>query len=94
MIATKVIGPMGPGPNDKGLSRHHILRAVEDSLRRLGTDYIDLHQVHGWDNRTPLDETLATRDSLVQRGLVRYVGVNNYTGRLKSTAGARSGAQA
>jgi aryl-alcohol dehydrogenase-like predicted oxidoreductase len=80
IIATKVIGPMGPGPNDKGLSRHHILRAVEDSLRRLGTDYIDLYQVHGWDTRTPLDETLATLDSLVQRGLVRYLGVNNYTG--------------
>lgn len=80
IIATKVIGPMGPGPNDKGLSRHHILRAVEASLHRLGTDYIDLYQVHGWDTRTPLDETLATLDSLVQRGLVRYIGVNNYTG--------------
>jgi aryl-alcohol dehydrogenase-like predicted oxidoreductase len=80
IIATKVIGPMGSGPNDQGLSRSHILRAVEASLRRLGTDYIDLYQAHGWDTRTPIDETLATLDSLVQRGLVRYIGVSNYTG--------------
>jgi aryl-alcohol dehydrogenase-like predicted oxidoreductase len=78
IIATKVMGPMGPGPNDTGLSRHHIMAGVEASLRRLGTDYIDLYQAH-WDDRdTPLDETLRAFDDLVRQGKVRYVGASNY----------------
>lgn len=80
LIATKVRGDMGPGPNDAGLSRHHIVRAAEASLRRLGTEYIDLYQVHEWDGLTPLDETLAALDDLVRSGKVRYVGSSNYTG--------------
>jgi aryl-alcohol dehydrogenase-like predicted oxidoreductase len=71
---------MGSGPNDGGLSRHHIVRAAEASLERLGTDHIDLYQVHEWDGLTPLDETLAALDSLVRSGKVRYVGASNYTG--------------
>ncbi len=78
VIATKVMGPMGPGPNDTGLSRSHILDGVDASLRRLGTDYIDLYQAH-WDDRdTPLDETLRAFDDLVRAGKVRYVGASNY----------------
>ncbi|MDH2445340.1 aldo/keto reductase [Amnibacterium sp. CER49] len=80
LIATKVRGGMGDGPNDEGLSRHHIIRAAEASLRRLNTDHIDLYQVHEWDGLTPLDETLSALDSLVQSGKVRYVGSSNYTG--------------
>ncbi len=78
LIATKVRMPMGDGPNDAGLSRHHIIRAAEASLRRLGTDYIDLYQVHEWDGQTPLEETLSALDSLVQSGKVRYIGASNY----------------
>jgi aryl-alcohol dehydrogenase-like predicted oxidoreductase len=81
LVATKVRGAMGPGPNDEGLSRHHIVRAVEASLRRLGTDYIDLYQVHEWDGLTPQDETLSALDALVQSGKVRYIGSSNYTAR-------------
>jgi aryl-alcohol dehydrogenase-like predicted oxidoreductase len=81
LLATKVRGAMGNGPNDDGLSRHHIMHAVEASLRRLGTDYIDLYQVHEWDGLTPLEETLAALDALVQSGKVRYVGSSNYTAR-------------
>ena len=78
IIATKVMGPMGPGPNDTGLSRQHIVEGVEDSLRRLQTDFIDLYQAH-WDDRdTPLDETLRAFDDLVRQGKVRYVGASNY----------------
>jgi aryl-alcohol dehydrogenase-like predicted oxidoreductase len=78
VIATKVMGPMGPGPNDTGLSRLHILRGVDDSLRRLRTDYIDLYQAH-WDDRdTPLDETLRAFDDLVSQGKVRYIGASNH----------------
>ncbi len=78
LIATKVMGPMGPGPNDTGLSRQHIVEAVEASLRRLQTDYIDLYQAH-WDDRdTPLEETLRAFDDLVRQGKVRYVGASNY----------------
>ncbi len=72
--------PMGDGPNDAGLSRHHIIRGAEASLRRLGTDYIDLYQVHEWDGHTPLDETLSALDALVQSGKVRYIGASNYAG--------------
>jgi aryl-alcohol dehydrogenase-like predicted oxidoreductase len=78
ILATKVCGPMGPGPNDKGLSRLHIIRAVEDSLQRLRTDYIDLYQAH-WDDRdTPLEETLRAFDDLVRQGKVRYIGASNH----------------
>jgi aryl-alcohol dehydrogenase-like predicted oxidoreductase len=80
VIATKVRFPMGDGPNEVGLSRKHILASVEQSLRRLGTDYIDLYQGHGWDPVTPLEETLSTFDRLVQSGKVRYLGISNYAG--------------
>ena len=80
LIATKARFPMGPGPNDRGLSRHHIVRACEASLRRLRTDYIDLYQVHEWDGLTPLEETLEALAALVQSGKVRYVGASNYSG--------------
>jgi aryl-alcohol dehydrogenase-like predicted oxidoreductase len=78
VIATKVRGQMGEGPNDQGLSRGHILNAVEDSLRRLGTDYIDLYQVHWYDEETPIEETLGALDDLVRQGKVRYLGASNY----------------
>ena len=78
LVATKVGMPIGKGPNDTGLSRHHIIRSVEASLRRLRTDYIDLYQVHEWDGRTPLEETLAALDDLVRWGKVRYIGCSNF----------------
>lgn len=78
VIATKVRFPMGSGPNDVGLSRKHILGGMEASLRRLGTDYVDLYQVHCWDPGTPLDETLSALDTLVRDGKVRYLGASNY----------------
>jgi aryl-alcohol dehydrogenase-like predicted oxidoreductase len=78
IVATKVRGRMWKGVNGEGLSRHHILRAVEDSLRRLQTDYIDLYQTHWYDEETPIDETLSALDSLVQSGKVRYIGASNY----------------
>jgi aryl-alcohol dehydrogenase-like predicted oxidoreductase len=78
LLATKVRMPMGDGPNDAGLSRHHIIRGAEASLRRLGTDYIDLYQVHEWDGHTPIEETLTALDDLVRSGKVRYVGCSNY----------------
>src|SRR3954466_15811459 len=81
LIATKVRGDMGTGPNDGGLSRYHIIRACEASLRRLGTDHIDLYQVHEWDGLTPIEETLSALDALVRSGKVRYVGSSNYTAR-------------
>ncbi len=80
LLATKVRMAMGSGPNDGGLSRHHIISGCEASLRRLGTDHIDLYQVHEWDGVTPLEETLEALDTLVRSGKVRYVGVSNYTG--------------
>jgi aryl-alcohol dehydrogenase-like predicted oxidoreductase len=79
LVATKVRMEMGPGPNDAGLSRHHIITGCEASLRRLGTDHIDLYQVHEWDGQTPLEETLAALDLLVRAGKVRYIGASNYT---------------
>jgi aryl-alcohol dehydrogenase-like predicted oxidoreductase len=79
VLATKVNGRMGQGPNERGQSRGHIVQACEDSLRRLGTDWIDLYQVHSWDGQTPLDESLAALDSLVQSGKVRYIGCSNYS---------------
>ncbi len=78
VIATKVRGEMGKGPNDQGLSRVHILKAVDASLRRLQTDYIDLYQSHWTDDETPIDETLRAFDDLVRQGKVRYIGASNY----------------
>jgi len=78
VIATKVYGAMGPGPNDRGLSRAHVVRAADDSLRRLGTDWIDLYQVQAFDPLTPLEETLSALDDLVRAGKVRYVGCSNF----------------
>ncbi len=80
LVATKVRMPMGRGPNDAGLSLHHIVSGCEASLRRLGTDHIDLYQVHEWDGLTPLEETLRALDLLVSSGKVRYVGASNYAG--------------
>ncbi len=80
LVATKVRMPMGRGPNDAGLSLHHVVSGCEASLRRLGTDHIDLYQVHEWDGVTPLAETLEALDLLVRAGKVRYVGVSNYAG--------------
>ena len=80
VLATKVRGRMWPGPNGEGLSRAHILRAVDDSLRRLQTDYIDLYQTHAPDEHTPIAETLGVMDDLVHQGKVRYVGCSNYNG--------------
>jgi aryl-alcohol dehydrogenase-like predicted oxidoreductase len=78
LVATKVRMTMGRGPNDAGLSRHHVITGCEASLRRLGTDHIDLYQVHEWDGQTPLEETLEALDLLVSAGKVRYVGASNY----------------
>jgi aryl-alcohol dehydrogenase-like predicted oxidoreductase len=80
MIASKVRFPMGKGPNDAGLSRHHIIRECEGSLRRLKRDAIDLYQVHEWDGLTPLEETMEALDTLLKAGKVRYVGCSNYSG--------------
>jgi aryl-alcohol dehydrogenase-like predicted oxidoreductase len=76
VIATKVFFPMGPGPNDRGLSRKHILSSVEDSLNRLGTDYVDLLQIHRFDYDTPIEETLQALDDTVRAGKVRYIGAS------------------
>ncbi|GGE34617.1 oxidoreductase [Pullulanibacillus camelliae] len=78
VLATKVRFPMGDSLNDVGLSRKHIIAGVKESLRRLQTDYIDLYQVHAWDPRTPLEETLSTLNDLVREGLVRYIGASNF----------------
>ena len=78
VLATKCFGAMGPGLNDRGLSRKHIMTAVEDSLRRLKTDYLDLYQAHQFDADTPIDETLRAFDDLVAQGKVRYIGVSNW----------------
>ena len=79
VLATKVRFPMGEGPNDVGLSRKHVISGCEASLRRLGTDYLDLFQVHAWDALTPLEETLSALTDLVRAGKVRYIGVSNFT---------------
>ena len=78
VIATKVFGRVGPGRNDVGASRGHIMDAVEASLKRLGTDHIDLYQIHGTDVITPIEETLRALDTLVQQGKVRYIGASNW----------------
>ncbi len=80
LIATKARYPMGSGPNDRGLSRHHLIEACEASLKRLRTDVIDLYQVHQWDGCTPLEETMEALDSLVRAGKVRYIGCSNFSG--------------
>lgn len=79
VLATKVRGSVGPGANQQGLSRAHIMRSIDDSLQRLGTDWIDLYQIHGFDPVTPFDETLRAMDDLVRAGKVRYVGCSNLT---------------
>ena len=79
LLATKVRFATGKGPNDEGLSRYHIIRACEASLKRLKTDVIDLYQVHEWDGQTPLEETIEALDTLVKSGKVRYVGCSNYS---------------
>jgi aryl-alcohol dehydrogenase-like predicted oxidoreductase len=78
ILATKCFAPMGPSPMDGGNSRKHIMSAVEGSLRRLQTDYIDLYQLHGYDRNTPIDETLSAMDDLVRSGKVRYIGCSNF----------------
>ncbi len=78
VLATKVFGAVGPGPNDRGASRGHIMDGVKASLKRLGTDYIDLYQIHGLDRITPIEETVRALDDLVRQGHVRYVGVSNW----------------
>jgi len=80
VIATKGRGPQGRGPNDVGLSRVHLIRALDASLRRLGTDYVDLYQCHQSDPDTPIEETMATLDGFVRQGKVRYIGCSNFTG--------------
>ncbi|MEO6956177.1 MAG: aldo/keto reductase [Antricoccus sp.] len=80
IVATKAVGRTGPGPMGRGASRGHLLAALDGSLKRIGTDYIDLWQVHAWDPLVPLDETLAALDTAVTSGRVRYVGVSNYAG--------------
>jgi aryl-alcohol dehydrogenase-like predicted oxidoreductase len=80
IISTKATFRAGEGPNDVGSSRHHLLRAVEGSLRRLGTDYIDLFQLHGFDVQTPVEETLGALDDLVRSGKIRYIGCSNFSG--------------
>jgi aryl-alcohol dehydrogenase-like predicted oxidoreductase len=80
LITTKARMTMGEGPNDAGLSRQHLVKACEASLKRLGTDWIDLYQLHEWDGQTPLEETLRALDDLVRAGKVRYVGCSNYAG--------------
>jgi aryl-alcohol dehydrogenase (NADP+) len=77
VIGTKVYNPMGSAPNSQGLSRKHIMEAVEASLRRLGTDYIDLYQIHRWDDSTPITETLAALHDLIRAGKVRYIGASS-----------------
>ncbi|PSR52667.1 aldo/keto reductase [Adhaeribacter arboris] len=77
VIATKVFNPMGPGPNDQGLSRKHIMSAIDASLRRLGTDYVDLYQIHRWDYDVPLEETLEALHDVVKAGKARYIGASS-----------------
>ena len=78
VLATKVLGATGKGPNDRGASRGHIMDAVKASLKRLGTDYIDLYQIHGQDMLAPVEETVRALDDLVRQGHVRYVGCSNW----------------
>jgi len=93
ILATKVYGEMGPGPNDRGASRGHIMDSVQTSLERLQTDHIDLYQIHGNDPATPIDETLRALDDLASQGLVRYIGVSNWAAWKIAKALGRSEAQ-
>ena len=77
VIATKVYFPMGEGPNDKGLSRKHIMSSIDASLKRLGTDYVDLYQIHRWDYETPIEETLEALNDVVRAGKARYIGASS-----------------
>ena len=77
VLATKVFNPMGGGPNDRGLSRKHIMSAIDASLRRLGTDYVDLYQIHRWDDRTPIEETMEALHDVVRAGKARYLGASS-----------------
>lgn len=95
LVATKVRFRMGDGPNEAGLSRHHIIEQCKASLKRLKTDVIDLYQVHEWDGHTPIEETMEALDTLVRHGHVRYIGCSNYSGwhisKALAAAGARQG---
>jgi aryl-alcohol dehydrogenase-like predicted oxidoreductase len=96
LVATKLRFPTGDGPNDEGLSRHHVIAACEASLRRLGIDHIDLYPTHGWDGMTPVEETAEALDTLVRQGKVRFLGCSNFSGwhLMKALATAdRMGAQ-
>ena len=86
VLSSKVLNPVGDGPNDRGLSRYHIMRQSEASLRRLGTDHLDMYLIHGPDPETPLEETLRAFDDLVRHGKVRYVGACNMPARLMAQA--------
>jgi aryl-alcohol dehydrogenase-like predicted oxidoreductase len=77
VLATKVFNPMGPGQNDKGLSRKHIMSAIDASLKRLGTDYVDLYQIHRWDYNTPIEETMEALHDVVKAGKARYIGASS-----------------
>ena len=77
VLATKVFNPMGPGPNDKGLSRKHIMSTIDASLARLGTDYVDLYQIHRWDYHTPIEETMEALHDVVKAGKARYIGASS-----------------
>jgi 1-deoxyxylulose-5-phosphate synthase len=76
VIATKVRQPMGPGPNDYGLSRKHIMNSIDASLKRPGTDYVDLYQIHRWDYETPIEETMEALHDIVRAGKARYIGAS------------------
>ena len=76
VLATKVFNPTGPGPNDQGLSRKHIFNAIDASLKRLGTDYVDLYQIHRWDPQTPIEETMEALNDVVRSGKARYIGAS------------------
>ncbi|TYB57411.1 aldo/keto reductase [Nonomuraea sp. PA05] len=77
VLATKVYFPMGPGPNDRGLSRKHVLAAIDASLTRLGTDHVDLYQIHRWDDETPIEETMEALHDVVRAGKARYIGASS-----------------
>jgi aryl-alcohol dehydrogenase (NADP+) len=90
IVATKCVGQMGPKPWDQGMSRKHILDAIEGSLRRLKTDYVDVYQLHSYDPATPIDEALETLDAVVRSGKARYVGVSNWLAHRVARALGRS----
>jgi len=77
VLATKVYFPVSDGPNARGLSRKHIMAAIDDSLRRLGTEYVDLYQIHRWDNETPIEETMEALHDVVRAGKARYIGASS-----------------